>query len=282
VADDKEKTAAESVDHAGAAEQSVENATHNVAGPDAQPAGAETVAANGVADGAAAGGKDSAAAADAEEAGEDEDVEYVEESVVVIRRPVFVALAVAAVALIVALGAANLYQWKKGDAAVATVNGAKITRADYDKAVARGDGGDVLDNLINQKLVQLDAKKKGIAVTVDEVDAKLKAEKQQIGSDSDWQQALDQQHTTELQVRDNIRLNLMVQKLVLDKVAVSDTDIQQFFDQNKDTQFKDKTLDQVKDQIKSQLQDDKQQQALGDYLSGLKSAAHISRHLPGA
>jgi hypothetical protein len=250
----------------------------------ASPDGGEGGASAGQAEASATeieAAEDESAAADAESTeGDEGGVEYVEESVVVMRRGSFIALAVAAAALILALAAGNVYQWRKGEAAVASVDGSTITRKDYDRAVARGDGGDILDNLITRKLVERDAKKKGVAVTTDEVDARLKQAKAQIGSDADWQQALDQQHTTEQQVRDTFRLNLMIQKIVFDKIQVTDGDVQQFYDQNKDSQFQGKSLNDVKDQIKSQLTDDKQQSALNDYLNGLKSAAHITRHVP--
>lgn len=228
---------------------------------------------------------DDEAVADAEAAADDAGFIEVEEEerVIVMRRSAFYGLAALVAALIIALAAVNIYQWQKNSGpTVATVNGATITRADYDKAVARGDGGDILDSLITRKLVELDAKKRGVSVSPDEIDTKVKEAKARIGAEADWQAALAQQHLTELQVRDTFRLNVMVEKLVYSSVQVADSEVQQQYDQGKDTQYKDKSFDDVKAQIKSDLTTQKQQSALQDYLTNLKDTAKITKRLPGA
>ncbi len=219
-----------------------------------------------------------------EDAALGEDDELVEERVVVVRRGVFYALAGLAVVAVIALAGGNVYQWRthSGSPTVATVNGSKISRADYDKAVAQGDGGDILDNLISKRLVEGDAAKKHITASPDEIDAKVKETKAQLGSEDQWQQALAAQHLTELEARDLFRIDILLDKLTADKAQVTEADVQQFYDQNKDTQFKGQTIDQVKDQIKQQLTSDKQSQARTDYLTSLKSSAKIVKKLPGA
>jgi hypothetical protein len=207
--------------------------------------------------------------------------ELVEEEVVVVRRGAFVGGIVLATAVILALAAFGVYQWRRPTPAVATVNGATISRKQYDTAVARGDGQQILDGLVSRQLVQQDAAKHKVSVTNEEIDAKLKDTKSQFPSDADYQRALTSQHLTELDLRDSIRLQLLVEKLTADKTGVSDDEIQQFFDQNKDTQFAGKSLTDVKDQIKSQLTDQKQQDAVQSYIDDLRRKAKISTHLPG-
>ena len=235
---------------------------------------------------AADGAETDAAAPDGEPGnGEDaneDDVEYVEENVVVIRRRAFVLLAAAAALLIVALAAANVYQALRPAPAVAKVNGAAISRKDYDKAVAAQNGQQVLDNLVNDRLVKQDAAKRHVSVSTDEVDAKLKEIKGQIGTEDQYKQALSAQHITELSLRDSIRHFLLLQKLTADRAQVSDADVQTAYSQGKDTEYPGKSLDDVKDQIKSQLTQDKQQQAQSSYLDDLKKNAKISLHIPGA
>jgi len=232
---------------------------------------------------AAEAADDDEGGADDEAAVEDEGFVEEEERVVVMPRSAFYGVATLAAALVIALVALNIYQWQKNSApAVATVNGQTISRADYDKAVASGDGGDILDRLITSKLVELDAKKHGVSVSPDEIDAKVKDAKTQIGSDADWKAALAQQHLTELQVRDTFRLRVMVEKLVHASVQVADNELQQQYDQGKDTQYKDKTFDEVKEQIKADLTQQKQQSALQDYLTNLKGTAKITKRVPGA
>lgn len=224
-----------------------------------------------------------AAGPDAPEGAAEESEEYLEEEhVVVMRRPAFIAMIAIPLLLVVGLAALNLFQWRRSSPAVATVDGSAITRSDYDRAVARGDGGQILDGLISRRLVERDAAHHHVAVTPDEIDAKLKETKAQFGSDAEYRQALDGQHLTEVQLRDSIRLNLMVQKLVFDKVQVSDTDMQAYYDKNKDTQFSGKSLDQVKDEVKKGASEEKQQAAVSTYLDTLHSGAKITKKLPGS
>jgi hypothetical protein len=224
------------------------------------------------------------AAADGAEAEDaaDYDEEYELEHVIVVRRPIFIAGVAVAVLAIAALAALNVYQWKKPAPAVATVDGTTISRSDYDKMVARGNGQQVLDQLITQRLVENDARKHHVSATADEIDAKLKEAKSQFSTDQEYRQALDQNHVTELQLRDSLRLQVLLEKLVYDKVQVSDADVQQEYDKNKDTDYQGKTLDQVKDEIRKSLTDQKQQDALQAYVQNLRSSAKISEHVPGA
>ncbi len=225
---------------------------------------------------------DAEAAEDRDDDEDDEDgVEYVEERVVVMRRGVFAAMAGIAAALIVGLAAFSIYQVLKPGPSVATVNGSSISRTDYDRAVAGANGQQVLDDLVDQRLIDTDAARKKVKVSADDVDAKLKDIKKQFPTDVAYRQALDSQHLTEFELRDRIRRSLLVQKLVGDQGPASDAEVQQAFDQGKDTQYQGKTLDQVKADIQTQLTQAKQQDASTAYLANLKKNAKITEHLPG-
>ena len=57
---------------------------------------------------------------------------------------------------------------------VATVNGQKITRSELLEALAKGKGGEVLDRLVELKLIEQEMNRRGISVPEDAVDARLK------------------------------------------------------------------------------------------------------------
>lgn len=213
--------------------------------------------------------------------GDEGDERYTEERVVVVRRGVFIALAAVAAVAIVALAGLNVFQALRPAPAVASVNGAKISRADYDKAVAHGDGSQILDGLVTNKLIEQDAAKHHVTVTTDDVDNDLKTVKAQFPTDAAYRQALDAQHLTEPDLRDRLRIQLLVDKLVPASGTVSDSDIQTAYDAGKDTTYQGKTLDQVKDQIKTQLLQQQQSDAQSAYVDQLHSSAKISTHIPG-
>ena|GEM_PF-2635671 len=219
-----------------------------------------------------------------EEAYDDEEYgEEAEEHVVVIRRGLFWGVAAAAILIIAALAGLNIYQALRGnDPAVAVVNGERIPRSAYDKLIARSDGQQALNQLINQTLLAQDAAKHHVTVSPDELDAELQKQKASFASDSEYRQALAQAHFTEPELREQLKYQVLLNKMVLDKVTVSDSEIQQEYDQNKDTTYQGKTLDQVKDQIKQDLLQQKQAAAEQAYFDRLHAEAKITQHLPGS
>jgi hypothetical protein len=216
-----------------------------------------------------------------DEADSDDGVEYVEERVVVMRRGVFAAFAGIGAALLIGLAAFGAYEVLKPPPSVATVNSSSISRADYDKAVAGANGQQVLDDLIQQRLIDSDAARKKVSISTDDVDAKLKEITKQFPTDAAYRQALDSQQLTEVELRARVRRSLLLQKLVGDKGQATDAEVQQAYDQGKDTQYQGKTFDEVKDDIRTQLNQAKQQDAATGYLDDLKKNAKITQHLPG-
>jgi foldase protein PrsA len=221
---------------------------------------------------------------------DEDDENYREERVVVIRRGVFYAVAAVAILVIAVLAGLNVYQSVKGEPAVATVNGTKITRSAYDKQIARltdpssgaAIASSTLDQMINTQLLEQDAAKQKITASPDEIDAELAKQKAGFSSDSDYKNALQGAHLTETQFREQLKDQVLIQKLVLNKVTVSDDAVQQEYNQNKDTTYQGKTLDDVKDQIKTNLLQQQQQTAEQTYFDNLQSKAKITRHIPGA
>lgn len=233
----------------------------------------------------AADAEPAAEKADEEEVEEayDEDAYGEEEHVVVIRRGLFWSLVAATILIIAALAGLNAFQALRGhDSAVAVVNGERIPRSAYDKLIATsGNGQQALNQLINQTLLAQDAARHHVTVSPDELDAELQKQKAGFASDSEYRQALAQAHLTEPELREQLKYQVLLNKLVLDKVTVSDSEIQQEYNQNKDTTYQGKTLDQVKDEIKQDLLQQKQVAAEQAYFDRLHAEAKIKQHLPG-
>lgn len=228
---------------------------------------------------------------DGDDAAEGDD-DYREERVVVVRRGVFYAVAGVAILAIAVLAGLNAYQLTRShDPAVAVVNGTKIPRSQYDKIIAntsngagQSQGQAVVDQLVNNTLLEQDAAKQHVTASPDEIDAALKTERSNAGltNDADYQKALQQAHLTETQLRAQLKDQVLLQKLVLNKVTVSEDEITQEYNQGKDTTYKGKQLSDVHDQIKSTLLQQKQQTAEQTYFDNLQAKAKITRHIPGA
>lgn len=181
--------------------------------------------------------------------------------------------------LILALAAGNVYQFLHGRSSttVATVNGARITQADFVRAAGSSDSA--LQSLIDQELIRQEARKQKLSIPDSEVNAELSTIKQQLGSQAEFNAALQKANLTEPQLREQIRMQKLAQTMGAKGVSVSDDEAQNFYNTNK-AQFGSQTFDQSKDQIKTQILQSKQNESIQTWIAGLRQKARISVHIP--
>ena len=181
-------------------------------------------------------------------------------------------------------------------AAVATVNGEKITRSELDtaeKAIETQAGvqatstdakaqlqSAALDSLVAQKLVSQAAAKAGVTASSTEVDAQLAAAKAQFKDTTAYQQALASRGMTEAQLRAQISDSLVAnafleQQLKLSSVTATDAEIQAAYDQASTTQSSLPPLSQVKSQVQQYVIQQKQQQLISAYVQQLRAQADV-------
>lgn len=205
-------------------------------------------------------------------------------SYVRIPRALFWPIAAAAVLLIAGLGAATAMLARAdrtgNTTVVATVNGEKITRGEYDRAVAAQSGSQILDNLVTDRLIKDEAKKRGITVDGQAVAKQMDDIRGRFSSDQEYQMALKQNGLTEDDLTQRVQVQQLAQQLVADKIQVTDDEITNQYNSNKD-QYNGKSLNDVRDQIKSDLQQQKMQTALPPLINDLRSNAKIETHIPG-
>jgi len=203
---------------------------------------------------------------------------------VTLGRGAFLTMVTVGVLAIVALGAATTWlaldRRGSDDPVIATVNGEQIRRSEYDKAVAKNNGAEVLDNLVLEHLVEGEARKRNITVDDQETSRLLNEQKQQFGSDAAFQAALAQANLTETDLTRQLRLSAMLRQMVSDRIQVTDDEVNQTFTASPG-QFADQTEAQAKEQIKSTLQRQKESTAARDLLDQLRGDAKIETSLPG-
>ncbi|OMF97405.1 peptidylprolyl isomerase [Paenibacillus sp. FSL R7-0273] len=127
------------------------------------------------------------------------------------------------------------FQKDESSTAVATVNGADITRAQlYDKLVEAG-GETTLQNLITTTLVSQEAKKANITVTDEDINAEIEDLKTQFGGEDALNAALAQSSMTLDDLKAQMPLQVEIRKLLEPQITVTDEDISAYFDENKAT-----------------------------------------------
>ena len=136
---------------------------------------------------------------------------------------------------------------------VAVVNGVSIARADFDRALglakqqfsrmgkpvdAKEIEARVLDQLIGSELLWEEAKKAGIQVDGKAVDERLGQWKKRFPTDEAYKKALDKMNISEDQVRADIKRNLTIEKLIVqrivDKIAIPEKEAKQYYDTHTD------------------------------------------------
>jgi len=179
-------------------------------------------------------------------------------------------LALAAVVL-------GLLYYYKSLFVVATVNGKPITRMAVVSDLEKQNGKGALDNLVTKELILQEASKKGITVTQADIDGELsKIEDQLKAQGQTLDQVLTTQGLTKADVSDNLRVKLYIERILDDKVSVSDDDAKKYYDDNKASFPKDKSFDDQKDQIKDQLKQQKLQEEYQKWMDDLKANAKIN------
>lgn len=162
---------------------------------------------------------------------------------------------------------------------IATVNGEKITREELADRLIKQSGKEVLDQMITEKLIAQEAKKKGISITEAEINKKIEEVKKQFPDEKTFQSQLKANNLTLENLKEQIKLQLIIEKVLKGKVKVTEKEIKSYYDENKNTFFKGKKFDEVKDQIKEELEYQSLSFQAQSLIEGLKKKAKIVNNL---
>ncbi len=180
--------------------------------------------------------------------------------------------------LVMVILALLLYRFKSVFIA-ATVNSAPISRLAVVQELEKQGGKSILDNLITNALILQEAKKEKVVITQPEIDAeiaKVTANLKTQGQDLD--QILTTQGMTKADLNDQIRLQLLVQKMAGQGIEVTDKEVQDNFTagQKDGTYAKNVKFADVQAQIKSQLNQQKLNDKITAWIQDLRSKAKIN------
>lgn len=176
-----------------------------------------------------------------------------------------------ALILILALG---LFYFSKKFFLAATVNGKSISRLAVLKKLEKQGGKKILETMITQVLIQQEAEKRKIIVSQKDVDAEMKKIEANVSSQgSTLDQALQNQGMTKSDLTEEIKIQLMLQKMAGNDIKISDKEIEDFISTNKNQQGFDKEI--PRDQAATQLKQQKLQQKIQTFVTDLKAKAKI-------
>ena len=169
----------------------------------------------------------------------------------------------------------------KGIFIAASVDGSFISRLSIIKELEKQSGQRAIDALITNKLIEREVKVKGISVPEDEVDQEIQKISTQVASQGGTlADALARQGMTEETLRKQILVQKQIEKLLADKIAVTDEEVAKYITDNKVPLPKGKDERALLNgQIKNQLKNEKLNQEANLLIAGLKSKAKIKYYV---
>ena len=165
----------------------------------------------------------------------------------------------------------------KGLFVVALVNGEPIARIAVVSELEKQGGKQALSSLVNQTLILQEARKKNIQVSQTEIDAAAKQIEDSLKSQGqNLDTALAMQGMTRKDLSTQLKLRSLVEKLLTDKVKVTDKEVADYIEKNKDTFPAEMKEEEIKKSVTEQLKQQKLGSASQVWLAELNKNAKIN------
>lgn len=168
----------------------------------------------------------------------------------------------------------------RGVLIAATVNGEPISRISVITDLEKQGGKDALDTLINEVLIKQKAREALVDVTQADIDAKIsEIETNYVTEGQSLDDLLALQGMTREILVNQLKTQIMVEKLLEGDVTVSDEDVKAFLEENKEFLPAESTEQQLNDLAREQLRQQKLSQRFTSWIEELRSEASINRYV---
>jgi foldase protein PrsA len=118
---------------------------------------------------------------------------------------------------------------------VAKVGSKSISKEDLYTTLVDQYGEAALDTLIAEKIVELESVEEEITVKESEMDEELQTIQDSYGDEEAFNEALASSGASLDSVKENIKTYLLTEKLLKDRISISDDQIKEYFEANKDS-----------------------------------------------
>ena len=137
--------------------------------------------------------------------------------------------------LIVLAGAIYFNNKTKENDVVASIDNEVITKNDLYEAMVAENGKPVLDMLIANKIIDLELKKENITISKEDIDKEMDLIAEHYGGLDNFEQMLTIYGQSIDSVKQNIEKNLQVKKLLEPQIIITDEEIKDYFEENKES-----------------------------------------------
>ena len=180
---------------------------------------------------------------------------------------------VGAVAFLIVLGIFSLFWFNKGLFLAGTINGRLITTPEFYSKLSKTSGEEVFNSIIQETLINQEAINKGISVSEEEINEKIKEFEEQLGGAEGLELALAQNNTNIEEVKQQITTQIKIEKLLSDKLVVSDDEVNKYIKENKEF-----NPDISKEEAKEAIKSSKLNEKFNTWLEELKRNAKINTY----
>ena len=179
--------------------------------------------------------------------------------------------------LFVALAAviifASLVYYFKGQFIAAMVNGRPIWRWTLVRELERQAGEQILDSLITKILILQEAKKQKITISNAEINQEIKEiEEKMTAQGQSLDQVLGLQGMTREALEEQIQISQIAEKVLGQDIEVTEEEVDNYFEENKDYLPENTSREEVKEQLKQQKIGEKFQ----TWVQSLRDGAQIT------
>ncbi len=183
----------------------------------------------------------------------------------------------AAIVFLVILIAALLIYFAKGLFVAALVNGQPIFRLSLVKELEKQSGQKALDSLITQTLILQEANKEKVTVSDQDVNQSLKDLGDNIAKQGgNLDQLLAAQGMTKEDLKQQIKLQKIVEKIVGKDVTISEQEIDDYIKNNQSQLPQGETTEQLRADVKEQLRQQKISEKITLWVEDLRAKAKIN------
>ncbi|KKS12787.1 MAG: PpiC-type peptidyl-prolyl cis-trans isomerase [Candidatus Daviesbacteria bacterium GW2011_GWB1_41_5] len=175
---------------------------------------------------------------------------------------------------IIIIGLALLVTYKKEWFIAATVNGAPISNFELLSRMNQQFRSQTLSQMVNEKIILDEAGKNNITILGTDVDSKIAEVEKNVGGPQVLDSMLAQQGQTRESIKNQIKIQLIIERLYANEATISAEEVDKFLEQNKDSLTATDSADQKKE-AEDTLKQQKLSQIFNEKFQKLKDSAKI-------
>ncbi len=167
------------------------------------------------------------------------------------------------------------YLYKTGVIAIAFINGQPITVSEVVKIYTSPNKENVLDKIISEKIIEYEAKKRNIQIDSEEITSEIaRMEKEAIANGKTMAQLLKESGQTTKDLEKNVRLRIIIYKILSEDIVLSELEIDKYIEENPDL-YKNLSREEAREGVRKLLIDSKLQDKYQTWIKEAKASSDI-------